>query len=361
MKIGIVGTGLVGSASAYAMVMRGIGREIVLVDRDEKRSQAEADDISHAVPFSHPLRVIKGDFADLQESRLVVVSAGVSQRPGETRLELLRRNAAVFGEVVPKILQNASDVILVIATNPVDVMTHLATLYAADYGVPASKVIGTGTTLDTARFRALLGQYLGVDPHHVHAYVVGEHGDSEVLTWSLVTIGGMQMLDFCTLQGLDLNEEQRQFIDQEVRNAAYTIIEGKGSTYYGIGSAVARIAEIILHDQRSILTISTRTSEVAGVPDATVSLPRLIAGDGVVATFPPSLDDSEHAALKQSAQMVRRAIDEVLGWMCGAPPHSRLRRMCPTSVRLGKEKRKKPSGWIRPSIGASARPPQNGL
>jgi L-lactate dehydrogenase len=236
MKIGIVGSGLVGSTAAYAMVMRGVGRSIVLVDVNRERARAEADDIRHAVPFAHALEVNAGDYSDLTGSRVVIITAGVGQRPGESRLELLGRNAAVFRTVVPQILTYAPEAILVVATNPVDVMTHLTAQYAGEYGVVSTRVIGSGTTLDTARFRTLLGSFFGVDPHHVHAYVVGEHGDSEVLTWSLATIGGTTLDDFCRLRGTCLEEESRQEIDEKVRQAAYHIIEGKGATYYGTGS-----------------------------------------------------------------------------------------------------------------------------
>jgi L-lactate dehydrogenase len=309
MKIGVVGSGLVGSTAAYALVMQGIGREIVLVDKNEVRSQAEADDILHAVPFAHPLRVTAGDYADLKGSRVVIITAGVSQRPDETRLQLLERNAAVFHEVVHQILTYAPDAILLIATNPVDVMTHLAAHYAAGLGVPSQRVIGSGTTLDTARFRTLLGSHFGVDPHHVHAYVIGEHGDSEVLTWSLVTIGGMTLEAFCRLRDTCLDEEMQQSIDRKVRRAAYHIIAGKGATYYGIGGALARIVDVIVHDQRAILTLCTPMSDVAGITDVTVSLPHLVGGKGILTTFPLPLSEEELAALAASAQVIRDAIN----------------------------------------------------
>jgi L-lactate dehydrogenase len=291
------------------MVMKGIGREIILVDKNEARAQAEADDILHAVPFSHPLRVAAGDYPDLAGSRVVIITAGVSQRPGETRLQLLERNAAVFQQVVPQILTHAPAAILVVATNPVDVMTHLTAHYAAELGVPSSRVIGSGTTLDTARFRTLLASHFGVDPHHVHGYVVGEHGDSEVLTWSLVTIGGTTLEDFCRLRDICLDEETKQTIDHKVRRAAYNIIAGKGATYYGIGSALARIVDVILRDQRAILTVCTPMAEMAGVPDVTASLPHLVGGEGILATLPLPLDEEEAAALRASAHAIREAID----------------------------------------------------
>jgi L-lactate dehydrogenase len=224
---------------------------------------------------------------------------------------LLERNAAVFSEVVPAVLSNAPDAVLVVATNPVDVMTHLAARFAAGFGVPAGRVLGSGTTLDTARFRSLLGHHCGVDPHHVHAYVIGEHGDSEVLTWSLATIGGMPLEAFARLRKIESPESVRQDIDQKVRRAAYTIIAGKGATYYGIGSALARIVDAILHDQRSILTVCAPAAEVAGVPDVTVALPRLVGGAGVMETFPLPLNDHESELLRRSAQLIRETVSEL--------------------------------------------------
>jgi len=309
MKIGVVGTGLVGSTAAYALVMQGIGRKIVLVDLNKARAQAEAEDIFHAVPFAHPMQVEAGDYSDLAGSRVVIITAGVNQKPGETRLHLLERNAAVFRDVVPQVLSHAPDAILVVATNPVDVMTHLTARYAADFGVPSQRVVGSGTTLDTARFRTLLGTYFGVDPHHVHGYVVGEHGDSEVLTWSQATIGGTTLEAFCRMQDMCLDEETKADIDQRVRRAAYNIIAGKGATYYGIGGALARIVNVITHDQRAILTVCTPMPDVAGVTDVTVSLPHLIGGEGILATLPIPLDEEEQLALNASARTIRDVID----------------------------------------------------
>lgn len=309
MKIGIVGTGMVGSTAAYALVMRGVGREIVMVDKNEQRAQAEADDIFHAVPFAHSLQVRAGDYPDLAGSRVVILSAGVSMRPGETRLQLLSRNAAIFQEVVPQVLQVAPEAVLVVATNPVDVMTHLAARYAGEQGVPASRVIGSGTTLDTARFRVLLGRHLEVDPQHIHGYVIGEHGDSEVLTWSLVTVGGMPLEEFGRQHGIRLDESVRQEIDRAVRYAAYHIVEGKGSTYYGVGAALARIVDAILRDQRAILTVSTPVARVLNVCNVTISLPHLVGGEGVLASFPLPLNEHEQAALEASARVVCDAIE----------------------------------------------------
>ncbi len=277
VRIGVVGSGFVGATAAYALVMRGIGREIVLGDVNKDRALAEADDIQHAVPFAHPLEIRHGDYEALRGASVVILAAGVNQKPGETRLQLLQRNADIFHAVVPRVLESAPDALLIVATNPVDVMTHLTARFAAERGVASSRVIGSGTTLDTARFRSLLGRHVGVDARHIHAYVVGEHGDSEVLTWSMVTVGGMPLEEFCRRRNLPCDETLRKTIDENVRRAAYTIIRGKGATYYGIGSALSRIVDVILRDQRSILTVCTPLKEVAGVKDVTVSLPHIVA------------------------------------------------------------------------------------
>ncbi len=312
MKIGIVGSGFVGATAAYALIMRGIGREIVLVDLNTARAQAEADDLFHAVPFAHPLDVRAGEYADLAGCRVVILTAGVNQQPGETRLQLLERNAAVFRTVVPNVLRHAPEAVLLVATNPVDVMTHVTAHYAAGLGVPAGRVLGSGTTLDTARFRALLGRRLGVDPQHIHAYVLGEHGDSEVLAWSAVAVGGIPLAEYCRETGLDVAEADRRRIDDGVRRAAYHIIAGKKATYYGIGSALARITQAVLGDQRAILSVCTPLPEIEGVRDVTLSVPHLVGGRGIIGTLALPLDAGERAQLKASATVLREAIAAVV-------------------------------------------------
>lgn len=307
MRVGIVGSGLVGSTAAYALVMQGIGREIVMVDLSRQRAEAEANDISHAVPFASPLELRAGDYRDLAGCRVVIISAGVNQQVGESRLELLRRNAAVFEDVIPQVIQHAPECVLLIATNPVDIMTHLAGQFATQLGFPAQRVIGSGTMLDTARFRTLLGRHFDVDSRHVHGYVIGEHGDSEVLTWSTTTIAGQSLEDFGRLRGLELHPAKMAEIDQAVRRAAYHIIEGKGATYYGIGSALARVVDVILHDQRAVLTVCSKISGVAGLNDVTISMPHLLSGDGVIAPIPLELSDAEQSGLLRSADIIRDA------------------------------------------------------
>ena len=312
MKIGIVGCGFVGSTAAYALIMRGTGREVVLVDANAGRAAAEADDLYHAVPFANPIEVIAGEYKDLKGCRVVILAAGTNQKPGETRLQLLDRNAGIFRQIVPVVLDNAPDAVLVVATNPVDIMTHLTARFASERGVPSTRVIGSGTTLDTARFRALLSRHLGVDARHVHGYVLGEHGDSEVLTWSLVSVAGMPLEEFCRQRTIVIDDQAKQLIDQRVRKAAYSIIAGKGATYYGIGSALARIVDTILKDQRSILTVCTPVPDVLGVKDVTVSLPHLVGGEGVLATFPPPLNQAEQKLLKASAELVGNVIRSLI-------------------------------------------------
>jgi len=310
-KIGVVGTGLVGATGAYAIVMRGLGSELVLVDKNQARALAEANDILHAVPFAHPIRVAAGDYPDLADSQVVIIAAGVNQKPGETRLQLLERNAVIFKSVIPEVLKYAPKAILVVATNPVDIMTHLTARFAAEFGAPSTQVIGSGTTLDTARFRALLSNHLSVAANNVHGYVIGEHGDSEVLAWSLVTVGAIPLEDFCRTQNLQLDDAIRQSIDQKVRRAAYTIIEGKGATYYGIGSALARIVNAILDDQRAVLTVCSPMPQVAGVSDVTLALPHIVGQQGILGTLPLPLNPAEETALQASAKIIKAAIDEL--------------------------------------------------
>src|SRR5262249_38855023 len=262
----------------------------------------------HAVPFANPLTVRAGDYPDLADARVVVIAGGVAQKPGETRLQLLQRNADVFRQIVPSVLRHAPDAVLLVVTNPVDIMTHMAAHFAAEFRVPHTRVIGSGTTLDTARFRALLGRRFGVDPHHVHAYVIGEHGDSEVLAWSQATIAGLSLDEFAKVHGKPLAAGERREIENNVRRAAYHIIAGKGATYYGIGSAVARIVDVVLHDQRAILTICSRITGVPDCEDVTLALPHLVGGEGVLAAIPLPLDTAEREGLRRSADILREAI-----------------------------------------------------
>ncbi|MCM2475268.1 L-lactate dehydrogenase [Rhizobium sp. CG5] len=308
MKVGIVGAGMVGSSAAYALTMQGIVSEIVLVDMNPALAIAQAEDISHAVPFVSATIVRAGGYADLDDASVVILAAGVSQKPGETRLELLTRNAEVFRQVVGQVLAVAPDAILLIASNPVDIMTYVATRLS---GLPAQRVIGSGTILDSARFRSLLGRHLEISPQSVHAYVLGEHGDSEVLAWSNARAGSVPLLSFAEQVGKPLTEAIRAEIDDGVRNAAYKIINGKGSTYYGIGAGLARIVMAIARDQRDVLSVSIVTADVAGVRDVALSVPRVVGAKGVLQDLFPHLDESESADLRRSALLLKERADSV--------------------------------------------------
>jgi L-lactate dehydrogenase len=301
MKVGIVGTGMVGSSAAYAMALLGVGNEIVLIDANEKLALAQAQDISHAIPFAATASVRAGTYSDLADAAVVIIAAGVSQKPGEDRLSLLDRNVAVFRHVIEGVMAVAADAILLIASNPVDVMTFAAQKLS---GLPASRVIGSGTILDTARFRTLLGQHLGVAPRSVHADILGEHGDSEVAIWSSATAGSMPIIAFADEIGKPLDADTRRRLAVDVRDAAYTIIAGKGSTYYGIGAGLARIVRAILADERAVLTVSQTTSEIAGVSDVALSLPHIVGAGGAKAAIMPALDYGETDALRKSAELI---------------------------------------------------------
>lgn len=310
MKVGIIGSGLVGATSAYAIMLRKAANEIVLIDKDEKRAIAEAADIQHAVPFAFETAVYAGSYNDLRDSKIVVIAAGASQKPGETRLNLMERNASIFTDIISKVVMFAPGVIFLIATNPVDIITHISINIAKEFDIPATKIIGSGTTLDTSRFRALLGNFLGVDSQNVHAYVIGEHGDSEVLTWSNIDIGGVAFEDFIEFRQIEFNEKIKEEIDSGVRKAAHKIIQGKGSTYYGIGGAIAKLVDGINRDNRAVMTVSTFMEDVEGVKDVTLSLPHIIGGAGDLGVLPIRLNVKEKTLLKKSARIIRTKIDE---------------------------------------------------
>ena len=301
MKAGIVGAGMVGSAAGFALALSGGAREIVLVDRDGARARAEAEDISHAVPFGRAVTVRAGGYDDLAGAGAVILACGVSQKPGESRLALLSRNAAVFAEVVGEVRRAAPEALLVVATNPVDVMTAVATRLS---GLPPARVIGSGTILDTARFRSLLAAHLGVAPQSVHAYVLGEHGDSEVLAWSAARVGSVPVATAAAQLGAPVTQAVRAAIDEGVRRAAYRIIAGKGATWHGIGAGLARILRAISGDEGAVLSVSIVTPEVAGIGPVALSLPRVVGAQGVTADLMPDLDAGETAALRASAAIL---------------------------------------------------------
>ncbi len=308
MKVGIVGAGFVGSTAAYAMALGGIATELVLIDLNEKLAQAHAEDILHATPFARPVRITAGGYAQLDGAGLVVLACGVGQKPGETRLQLLQRNYKVFEQVIPQVLKAAPEAILLAASNPVDVINQMVTRIS---GLPGGRVIASGTILDTARFRALLSEHLGVAPQSVHAVVVGEHGDSEVLVWSGARVAGLTLKEFAAQCRCPLTEAVREQIDEGVRRAAYHIIEGKGATYFGIGAGLARIARAIRDDERVVMTVSIITRGVEGLDGVSISLPRVVGRAGVLTTLRPEFSAEESEKLRRSAQIIRDAAAQI--------------------------------------------------
>jgi len=315
-RIGIIGSGHVGATFAYALLRSGVAAEIVLLDADRDRAEGEVMDLVHAAPFERPTRIHAGDWDDLAGAAVVVMAAGSGQRPGQTRLDLARRNAAVVADIAPRVAAVAPDTILLLATNPVDVLTHVA---LATSGLPATRVIGSGTLLDTARFRALLADALDVDPRSVHAVVVGEHGDSEVPVWSLANVAGMRIRDAFTAHGEPDPDAVMADIFARTRDAAYRIIERKGATYYAIASGLVRVIEAIVRDQRTVLTVSSLVDGAYGLHDVCLSLPAVVGRNGIERVLPIELDGAELAGLRRSASVVRHAIEELASGEVAGP------------------------------------------
>lgn len=307
-KVAVVGAGNVGATFAYALVLNGLVGEIVLIDIDRERAEGEAMDINHAVPLSNPVRVWAGDYAGCAGADVVVVTAGAAQRPGETRLDLVKKNAGIFREVIPSITEHNETGILLIATNPVDALSYAAWKLS---GFPSHRVIGSGTVLDTARFRYLLSEHLELDPRNVHAYVVGEHGDSEVPIWSLANVAGMRLQEYCRRTQCDVGDDVRDRISHQVRDAAYEIIERKGATYYAVAVGLVRIVEAVLRDQHTVLTVSNLVPGYYGIEDVYFSLPAVLAREGVERVVELSLAEEEIAALEACSDVLHAVLEEI--------------------------------------------------
>ncbi len=301
-RIVIIGAGNVGATCAYALLLSGLAAEIVLIDANKARAEGEAMDLNHAVPLTHATRVWAGDYADCAGAAVIMIAAGTAQRPGETRLDLLGRNAMIFKQIVGKIIEHTREAILLVATNPVDVLSYVTWKLS---GYPANRVIGSGTILDTARFRYLLSQYFGVDARSVHAYIIGEHGDSEVPVWSLANIGGMRLADYCAANQLGCEQADLDDIYRQTRDAAYRIIESKGATYYAVAAGLLRIVEAIVRNQRTVLSVSSLVQGYYGIDDVYLSLPTVISGAGVDRLLRLKLSDGEVEGLRQSAAVLK--------------------------------------------------------
>ena len=303
-KVAIIGTGSVGATIAYALLMRGLARELVLIDRVTDKARAEAMDLNHGAMFVRPVDVRDGTLADCAGARVVVITAGAKQQPGQSRLELAEANATLFQRLIPEVVRAAPDALLLIVSNPVDVLTDLALRLS---GLPAGRVIGSGTVLDTSRFRFLIGRYFNVSVSNVHAYIIGEHGDSEVALWSSAQIGNVRLTDLALPDRPPLNDESKRAIVEGVRGAAGAVIRAKGATNWAIGLAVARILEALLRDERVVLTVSRRLEGYLGVDGVCLSVPSVVSREGAESCLTVACDQGELDAFRRSADIVRAA------------------------------------------------------
>lgn len=299
---------MVGASFAYALMQRGLANELVIVDADTARAEGEAMDLNHGLPFVRPMQIRAGDYPDLAGAAVVVVAAGANQKPGETRLDLLQRNGSIIRTIIPQIVQHAPEAIVVLATNPVDILTHIAVQAA---GLPPGRVFGSGTILDTARFRYLLGDYYAVDPRSVHAYIVGEHGDSELALWSLANIAGVRLREFVGLGGRSYDQSAMDTILAQTRDAAYEIIKRKKATYYAIGLGLLTIVEAVLRDQRTVLTVSTPMTGQYGVSGISISLPTIVGRDGAEEVLKLVITPEEEQAFRHSAQVLQERLSQL--------------------------------------------------
>ncbi|NLY76441.1 MAG: L-lactate dehydrogenase [Firmicutes bacterium] len=307
-RIVIIGAGLVGSTFAYCLMINGLVSEIVMIDINRERLEGEVMDLNHGIAFVRPVRVRMGDYADCKDADLIVIAAGSNQKPGETRIDLLARNTEIFRSIIDRIKASGSKSILLIATNPVDIMTYVTYKLS---GFPSERVIGSGTVLDSARFRFLLSQHCHVDPTNVHAYIIGEHGDTEVPVWSLANIAGLRFADYCPVCGRECGSLPKDQIFNEVKNAAYKIIKGKGATYYAIGLSLTQIAESILRDEYSVLTVSSLLTGEYGLEDVCVSLPSIVCRQGIQKRIILSLAPEEEEGLRNSANTLKAILSQL--------------------------------------------------
>ena len=307
-KVAVIGSGFVGAASAFALMQRGLFSEIVLVDVNHERAEGEALDIGHGMPLAKPAKIYAGDYSDIEDAAIIVVTAGANQKPGETRLDLVKKNTAIFKGIMSEIAKLNYQGILLIVANPVDILTYTAVKYS---GMPSRRVIGSGTVLDTARLKYLLAEHLEVDSRSIHAFIVGEHGDSEFAVWSSANVSGVPLLDFCDMRG-HFNHQQAMFeIENTVRNSAYEIIKRKQATYYGIAMAVGRICEAVIRDEKSVLSVSSLIHNFYGVEDVTLSIPAVVGMEGIETLVPIRLNESEQEKLRNSANVLKDIIREV--------------------------------------------------
>lgn len=307
-KCAVIGVGFVGATSAFTLATSGLFSEIVLIDANRKKAEGEAADINHGISFAKPCKVYAGDYKDLKDVGLVVIAAGANQKPNETRIELLDRNLAIFKSIIPQITAVNKDCILLVVSNPVDVLTYMALKIS---GFPSSRVFGSGTVLDTSRLKYLLGDYLHVDSRNIHAFIIGEHGDSELAVFSSANVSGIGLEEYCRVTNNDYSLETLDNIYQNVRDAAYSIIEGKGATYYAIAMAVKRIAEAIVRNEASVLPVSSFVAGHYGISNVCLGLPSIIGSDGVQAILDIPLSDDELEKLQKSSKKLSDLLEKV--------------------------------------------------
>ncbi|WP_232698000.1 L-lactate dehydrogenase [Brevibacillus daliensis] len=306
-RVALIGSGFVGSSYAYALVNQGMVNELVIIDVNKNKAEGDAMDLSHGIPFSSPMKIWAGDYSDCKDADLVVITAGANQLPGETRLDLIEKNVKIFKTIVSSIMNSGFSGIFLVASNPVDVLTYATWKIS---GLPSERVLGSGTILDTARFCFLLGEAFQVDSRSVHAYIMGEHGDTEVPIWSQASIGGKSILE-CLDKGIGPSQEELDQIFINVRDAAYQIIDKKGATYYGIGMSLARLTKAILYNQNSILTIATLLHGEFGLKDIYIGVPAVVNRAGVREVIEICLADDEKEKLIHSANILRDALETI--------------------------------------------------
>lgn len=308
-KVAIIGCGFVGSACAFALMESGLFSEIVLLDANTDRAEGEALDISHGLPFSKPMQIYAGTYDDISDASIVIITAGTGQKEGESRLDLVHRNVDIYKSIIPQIAGRNFKGILLIVSNPVDILTYTALKLS---GLPSNRVFGSGTVLDTARLKYLLGEQLGVDPRSVHAFILGEHGDSEIAAFSSANVSGIPLKQFCTDNCGDIcHTNKMKEIAEDVKNSAYEIIKKKNATYYGIAMSVRRICEAVVLDQKSILPVSCIQTGQHGISNVALSMPAVVGENGVEKNVKVSLNAEEETAVKKSAEMLKDIISEL--------------------------------------------------
>ena len=308
-KVTVIGAGFVGSTTAFALMQSSVVNEIVIIDINKDKADGDALDMSHGVPFMKPLKITSGDYHDAAQSEIVVITAGANQKPNETRIDLLKKNADIFKSIIGQLTQHIThETTILVVTNPVDILSYLTYKLS---GFPSNKVIGSGTVLDTARFRYSLGEHVGIDARNVHAYIIGEHGDTEVPVWSSTTIGQVPMDDYCKDCGCCSGLNKYDVFTQ-VKNSAYEIIQKKGATFYAVALAVKRIVEGLMRDEKSILTVSSLLTGQYEIDDVYISVPAIVGKNGVDKTLTLNLNDEELKALKHSADTLKGYIAQIM-------------------------------------------------